>query len=302
MSPKVYIIILNWNMAKDTIECVESVKNLNYNNYNILIIDNGSSDNSSQVLKDRFRECEFIQNTDNLGFAEGNNVGMRHALSKGADYVLILNNDVVVEKDCLDQLVKIAQEHKKAGMLAPKVYYYSDRDIINSLGTSIDWFRLRPYSSFCGNKDGGQFDYLGEADILVGCAIFVKKETIEKIGLMDENFFIFHEEADWCLRNIKSGLKNIVVPKAIAYHKASKTMKNFSALTTYYSIRNFLYLAHKNATFIDKIKTGIGLLYLICKNIMSFVFNGKPRRKARAFLSGVVDYYKGNMGKCKRNL
>jgi GT2 family glycosyltransferase len=296
----VYVIILNWNHYDDTAECIESVKKNNYDNFRILVVDNNSSDDSVKRLRENFPEIEIIQNSQNLGFAGGNNVGMRYALTQGADYLLILNNDVTIDKNCIAELVRFAQEIEDVGMLAPKVYYYDYPKTINSLGTSIDWLRLKPKLSYCGKQDKGQFNNNREVDILVGCAIMVKKETLERIGLIDEKFFIFHEEADWCLRNIKSGFKNMVVPLAVAYHKASKTMRKFSAATAYYSIRNFLYLAHKNASFMNRIKTIAGLCFLVCKNMVILLFKPDTRILTKAFLLGTCDYFRGDMGKCKR--
>ena len=299
MKPAVYLLVLSWNMHKDTIECIESLNKLKYENYKILIIDNASSDDSVKILRERFPSVEVIQNSENLGFAEGNNVGMRYALSEGADYVFILNNDLTLDEDSLSQLIDAAQNMPLVGMLAPKVYYYDYPKIINSLGTSMNWFKLRPYLSFCGQEDNGQFTQIREVQILVGCALLVKKETIERIGLIDKDFFIFHEEADWCLRNLKSGYKNVVVPSAMAYHKASLTMKNFSSLTNYYNIRNFLYLTKKNASLLNKIKVISGLCFLVCKNIL-FLLSVSQKKLAYSFFSGVIDYFKGNMGRCKR--
>jgi GT2 family glycosyltransferase len=227
---------------------------------------------------------------------------MRYVLQKGADYIFILNNDVVLGVACLSELIGVAEGRLEAGMLAPKVYYYDEPQAINSFGTAIDWFRLRPYLGYCGQKDNGQFTGIRYVDILVGCALLVKKETLNRIGLIDERFFIFHEEADWCLRNIKSGFKNVTVGKAIAYHKASRTMRNFTALTTYYSIRNFLYLAHKNASFVNRIKTFFGCSFLIFKNILLLIFNSRAQRNPKAFLLGILDYLRADMGICKRKL
>ncbi len=303
MTPLVYAIILNWNAPQDTIECIESVKKSNYENLSIVLVDNGSRDDSVLVLRKHFPDLDIIENTQNAGFAEGNNIGMRYAMEKEADYFFILNNDVTLAQDCIEKLVKSAESLNYAGMLAPKVCYYDQPDMINSLGTSMDWLRLRPYLGFCGQKDKGQFnDKTIDAQILVGCAIFVKKDTLNRIGLIDKKFFIFHEEADWCLRNIKSGFKNVVIPQAAVYHKASKTMRKFSNLTTYYSIRNFLYLAHKNASLVNKAKTAIGLCFLIFKNVLLLTLTKEMRKPSKAFLLGALDYFKGDMGKCKRQL
>lgn len=301
MMPKVFIIILNWNKPEDTLECLLSCKNINYENYEIIVVDNHSSDDSVSKIKSSFPQIRIIENSENLGYAGGNNVGMRYALEQGADYVLLLNNDVIVDKKVLSELIRIAQSSPQAGMLAPKVLYYDDRDVINSLGTSMDWLRLRPYLGACNQKDAESFNQVEKKDILLGCALLIHKTTIQRIGMLDEKFFIFHEEADWCFRNLKSGFINLVVPSAVIYHKASKTMREFSCLTHYYSIRNFLYLTTRNALWHQWLKTRIGLFYLILKHLrMMFLCGEKEVSMARAFFFGIIDYYLFKMGKCER--
>ena len=300
---KVILIVLNWNKPLDTIECVDSCRRIDYDNFEIVIVDNHSADDSVRLFKERFPDLVVLCNEDNLGYAGGNNVGIRYALSRDADYILLLNNDVVVDRNVLKVLVQTAREFPEAGMLAPKVLFYDDRSAINSLGTRMDWLRLRPFVGEFNEKDEGQFERVQKKDILVGCALFITRRTIDRIGLIDERFFIFHEEADWCFRNLKSGSANLVAPQAVVYHKASKTMREFSALTHYYSIRNFLYLAYKNASPGHWLKTRAGLLFLMGKHLaLALRMNEADRRMARAFFWGVWDYFGGHMGKCRRIL
>ena len=299
MHPNVFLLVLNWNMPDDTIECVRSLQAQDYDNFTIVIIDNASEDNSVSMLKAEFSDIKVIVNKDNLGFAEGNNIGIRYALEEGADYIFILNNDLTLKKDCLRRLVTAGERMPKSGMLAPKVCYYDNPKMINSLGTSIDWFRLRPYLGSCNQLDDGQFDEIRSADILVGCALMVKKSVIEKIGLLDKDFFMLHEDSDWCLRGLRAGYRNMVIPEAMAFHKASKTLRKFSALATYYSIRNFLYLSYKNASLLNRLKVFFGLVYLILKNAVLLV-NRNSQRDSIAFFCGITDYMKRAMGKCRR--
>lgn len=303
MNPKVSVNILNWNRAQDTIECVESCQKIRYDRYEILIIDNHSTDNSVQIFRKHFPRVSIIQNNDNLGYAGGNNVGIRHALAEGADYVLILNNDTVVEPDVLEKLVHAMKNNQAAGIAAPKVLYYDDRKTINSLGTFTNWLRLRPYLGHCNQPDNSGFPEVMKKDILVGCALLVSKETIKRIGLLDENFFLLHEEADWCYRNLKSSFENIVVPGTVIYHKVSQTTKGFPESTHYYSNRNFLYMAHRNASAGNLVKVYIGLCYLILKHtVLSLSFHETNRKTAQAFFFGVYDFFSRKMGKCQRTL
>ncbi len=298
MNPKIVLIILNWNMPEDTVECVESCLEIDYDNFEILIVDNGSKDDSVRRFRERFTRLEVIANAENLGYAGGNNVGMKRALEKGAEFVLLLNNDTTVDPAIVRELAAAARRHPEAGLLAPKVLYYDDRAVINSLGTSIDWFRHRPLLGECNRPDRGAWPETIERDILVGCGLMVRRALIDKVGMIDEAFFIFHEEADWCFRSLRAGFKNLVVPSAVMYHKASKTMKHFSALTHYYSARNFLRLARKNARPADRLKVAAGLSFLAARNAARYL--GGDRHLPRAFFMGVYDYFAGNTGKCRR--
>ena len=302
MKNKVWIIILNWNGLDDTIECVESCLKIVYEPYQILIVDNHSSDNSTEVLRRRFPDIPLIVNDKNFGYAGGNNIGIKHAIKQGADYILLLNNDVVVEPGVLTQLVEGMRPRLQATMAAPKVMYYDARHVVNSMGTSMDWFRLRPYLGECQQVDRDQYSEVVKKDILVGCAFMIRSDVPNKIGFLDENFFLIHEEADWCLRNIKDGFENIVVPSAVAYHKCSKSTGNFLEATHYYSVRNFLYLSYKNAGLTDRIKTLCGLFILSLKNILKLMVGSPEDQKmARVFFDAVYDYFHKSMGKCARS-
>ncbi len=298
MNPKIILVVLNWNMPADTIECVESCQKTQYDNFEVIIVDNGSKDNSVKQFRERFPHIETIANEENLGYAGGNNVGMKRALEKGADWVLLLNNDTTIDPKMLEELAASVRRHPEAGMLAPKVLYYDDRGVINSLGTSMDWLRLRPYIGECNRPDTDAWPETIERDILVGCGLLVKRQLIEKVGMIDEAFFIFHEEADWCFRSRAAGFKNLVVPGAKMYHKASKTMRAFSALTHYYSTRNFLRLTQKNAGPVDRVKVAAGLSYLSARSALRYAAGDK--KLPRAFFLGLWDYFTGNTGKCRR--
>jgi hypothetical protein len=300
-SPKVFIVIINWNQHEDAIECVESVKGLDYDNFEIVVVDNASRESSVKMIRGRFPDLRIIENSENLGYAGGNNIGIRYALDKSADYVLILNSDIVLDRYALKNLISVAQQDKDAGIFAPKVYYYDRRSIINSLGTSINWFRLRPNLGECGQEDYGQFNKAEQKDVLVGCALLIKKTTFEKIGFFNENYFAFHEDADLCLRNIKCGGKNLTVPGAVAYHKVAGSVKEHRPLVNYYTIRNFLYLARDNASSLNRTRVYIGLGFLILKNAFNLLSGDSGKRElSSAFFHGVGDYFAGKTGKTQR--
>lgn len=302
MKKCVWIIILNWNGCDDTIECVESCLKIDYEPTQILIVDNHSTDSSSENFRRHFPNLPLIVTAENVGYAGGNNVGIKYAMNQGADYIFVLNNDVVVEPTVLAKLLGGMQAFPRATIAAPKVRYYDDRNVINSLGTSLDWFRLRPHLGECGQRDQGQYTRVAKKDVLVGCALMIRCDALKEIGLFDEKFFMIHEDADWCLRNLRRGYENIVVPEAVVYHKGSKTSRPFSELTHYYSVRNFLYMCHKNARVGDRLKARCGLLLLSLKNLFKLLFGSRQeQRMARVFFDASSDYLRGAMGKCARS-
>lgn len=245
--PKVFIIILNWNNYKDTAECLESLAKIRYPNYEIILVDNGSSDGSADALEKEFPRVTLLRNPVNAGFAGGNNIGIKQALMSGADYVLLLNNDTTVSGDFLDVLIDFGQDHESVGILGPKVFCYGDPQQIWSMG---GYFRRGKGSmNTIGHNrpDSARFQKAVEVDYVPGCAILIKKYVFEKIGLLDEDYFFFAEESDFCLRAKKDGFQVFVVPASHIRHKTSQALGHtYSPVYVYFRSRNRLLLVYKN--------------------------------------------------------
>jgi GT2 family glycosyltransferase len=245
--PKVYIIILNWNQYLDTKECLESLSKITYQNRSVIIVDNGSSDDSVDRLQKEFPGYTFIRSSQNLGFTGGNNLGIKKALAEGADYVLLLNNDTTVEPDFLSKLVEEAEKDPKIGIIGPKIYYYHHPDTLWFGGGGINPFTGQTYHFGLNQVDRGQFDANKEIDFVTGCALFFKKEIVGKIGLLDEDYFFSYEDVDFCVKAKKAGYKSVYVPTAVIYHKFAKSAGGrFSPLYIYFRVRNNLLFDIKN--------------------------------------------------------
>ncbi|MCZ3364924.1 MULTISPECIES: glycosyltransferase family 2 protein [Methanobacterium] len=281
--PLVAIVILNWNGWEDTIECLESLYQINYSNYRVVVVDNNSSNESILKIKDYCNgkikvKSEFFEynagnkpikiseyskekseskvnksslnqinnyltliNADkNYGFAEGNNVGIRYALKNlNTDYILLLNNDTVVDKDFLDKLVSTGEKKEDNGIIGPKIYYYSEPTRIWCIGGKIDWKFARGLHVGTNEVDAGQYNRTEEFDYISGSAFLVKREVIDKIGLMDKKFFLYFEETDLALRASKNGYKSVYAPEAKIWHKVSKSGGGLSRpIGLYYITRN----------------------------------------------------------------
>lgn len=220
-NPFVYIIILTWNGRDDTLECLRSLSALSYPNYRVLVVDNNSEDGTAVTVVKEFPGTELIVNNSNLRFAGGNNVGIRRAIERGAEYVMLLNNDTTVDRGFLTAMVEAMKNDAAAGIAGPKIYYFSDRKRIWYAGGKIEW--ARGWISHLGVRelDEGQFDVAGETGYVTGCCMLVKRKVIERIGMLDEAYYIYGEDADFCVRASRAGFRMLYVPSAVVWHKLS---------------------------------------------------------------------------------
>jgi len=289
-NPKVAIIIVNWDGWEDTIECLESLYRIDYPNYEIIIIDNHSQDDSVRRIKDysEGKELTIIENEDNYGFAEGNNIGIRYALKYlKPKYILLLNNDTVVDKDFLKELISAGEKDNHIGILGPKIYYYDKPEVIWSAGCKISWKFARGIQIGTGEVDKGQYDDLKEVEYVSGSAFLIKTDVINKIGLMDKNYFLYFEESDWTLRANQAGYKSLYVPTAKIWHKVSRSGGGISKPTgLYYITRNRWVFMKKWAEKSDY------LIFMVYQVLGAFAFPivlSIIYRNSNLFLA----YYKG---------
>jgi GT2 family glycosyltransferase len=197
------------------------LQTISYPNYKIIVVDNASGDGSVQALRSEFPTIDIIENQKNLRFAGGNNIGLRYALEKNAEYVLLLNNDTIVEKNFLFELVHCAENDERVGIAGAKIYYYTERNKIWYAGGKIEWNIGWISHRGIRETDFNQYDQEEETDYVTGCCMLLKRNLIEKIGVLDEAYFIYGEDADWCMRAKNNGYKLMYVPTAKLYHKVS---------------------------------------------------------------------------------
>ncbi len=207
----------------------------------LLVVDNGSTDGSEGILRRRFPAVEILQTGDNLGFAGGNNAGIRHALAQGADQVLLLNNDTTVDPGFASALSDAATVHPRAGMLCPKILLQDRPDVIWYAGASfhpwLGWGRHRGY----GQTDRGQFDRLEETPRATGCALLVTRALCEAVGLLRDDYFCYAEDLEWSLRAREAGFQLLYVPAARVWHKVSASTGGARSVTAVrYMTRNVL--------------------------------------------------------------
>jgi len=271
---KIALVILNWNNVKDTIDCINSIEDSNYNDYKIFCLDNGSKKNDYSILIKKFKKnkkIKFFKSNRNLGFAGGNNFICSKISLNDFDYVLLLNNDTIIKKDFFDKInlaIKNLND-KKIGMLVPTIYYHNKLLKEDKIWRADDFGKI-------SNKNK-------EIKHPVGCAMFIKSKLIKDYGLFNENFFAYGEEVEYAYRLRKKGIKIYYVPQAVIWHKVIEAED--SLFKIYMMSRNKWYYWEKRSTA-DKI---IYLPYLL------FVYNIKKLLKYSFKLTNIKIFFKGNI-------
>jgi GT2 family glycosyltransferase len=303
--PRVVIIVLNWNGLADTLGCLESLARLDYADqvgaYEVVVVDNGSTDGSVQAIQAHFPRVPLIENGENLGYAGGNNVGLRYGLRQGADYALLLNNDTEVAPDFLRRLVDAAQADPQVSVAGPTICYYDQPEIIWSAGGAIDWRRGRTRMVGLNERDVGQFgNEPREVDFISGCAMLVRRVILEQVGLLDERFFAYYEEVEWCVRVRQAGSKIVHVPQARLWHKITPKARAASSSVHYYMTRNrLLFLRVTRAGWRAWLHT---LFAEYLRTLVSWSVQPRWRGKREqrdAMLKAVVDFQRGRLGRAR---
>ncbi len=285
--PLISIITLNYNQTDVTCAFLESTKNLNYKNFETIVVDNASSENpTKRFLSNQYPNVQIIRSEVNLGFTGGNNLGMRAA--KG-DYIFIVNNDTEVTPDLLDKLLEPFEQDPDIGVVCPKIKYFEQPEIIQYAGFSeMNMYTCQ--NETIGNKelDKGQYDYTAPTHCAHGAAMLVKREVLEKVGMFAENYFIYYEEIDWSTRIIRAGFKIIYQGNATIYHKESITMGKQSAIKVYYHTRNRIYYMRRNACKTQLVAFIAFFTFLtIPKTTLQFALKRKFEH-LRSFFNGIA--------------
>lgn len=246
--PFVYIVILNWNGWQDTIECVESVLKTNYQNFKILIVDNGSTNDSVKILSEKFPNIEILQTGKNMGYAGGNNRGIERAIADGAEYVFILNNDTVVDENFLLPLVEAMVKDRKIGITGGTIYYYDAPDVIHNMGGYTSFYTGRSYAFGLNTVDEGQFNSPREIPQCCGAAMLIRASLVRDIGAFNEKFFIYCDEPEICTRVRKAGYKITFTPGSKVLHKEGRDSSRESGLSNFYGLRNRIWIERMYAT------------------------------------------------------
>jgi len=308
-APRVAIIVLNWNGWEVTASCLESLQQVEYPNYKIIVVDNASTDASVERLSSGFPHIELIRNTVNLGFAAGNNVGIKRALRDGAQFILLLNNDTVVSPSFLTKMMAVAASHPRIGILNPKISYLDDPGRIWYAGGTFNLWQ--GFARHIGQRamDSARYNETREVTFITGCAFLIKADVIAEIGLLDERFVMVCEDTDWSIRALKANYKAMYVADARILHRESYTIKRKTgkSIRDYYNVRNSILLIKKHAQFYHW-PSFICLLgvKLAARTGGYFLFGQFDRLRAlyRGLLHGLIPSVddKGNLSNLSRDL
>ncbi|EKE19478.1 MAG: glycosyl transferase family protein [uncultured bacterium] len=256
--PKIFVIILNFNGLATLPNCLSSVFQSDYPNFEVIVVDNDSKDGSFEQARQQFSRVHFIKNSSNIGFAKGNNIGIRYALEKFADYVFVLNNDTVIEKNALSLLEKTAAANSKAGIISPLISDSNNETWF--AGGVVNWKEMKnTHLHHAISKNAYSTEYVS------GCAMFIKKDVFKKIGLFDERFFLYYEDADFSLRTRKASFDLLVEPAAKVKHLEQSISAN--SLKTYWLVLSGLLFFKIHASLSQKIWM---FLYTFLRKIKNF--------------------------------
>ncbi len=294
----VFTVILNTNRRDDTLACLAALHHSTYKRHTIIVLDNASTDGSAEAIKAEFPRVELIHLKENKGYAGNNNVGIAAAIAQGADWVYVLNEDTIQAPDCLEHLVAVGESDPTIGIVGPMVYHADNPDVIQSAGGWIDHHWQAGHKGQ-NDPDKGQFAEPHAVAWVSGCAIMVRREVIEQLGMLDEHFFYYWEETEWCVRTKRAGWKIMHVPQARLWHKGVQIDYRPGPNVAYYNTRNYLMMLRKHEA---PTTVRLRAWYRILRTYTSMSL--KPERKTnlearQAMVQGMGDFWRGRVGKRK---
>jgi len=246
-TPKVIIVILNWNNWQDTIECLESVNKSEYPNFVVIIVDNGSTNNSVKEIRRKFNNATILETGENFGFGVGVNYGIKYAIDNQADFILLLNNDAIVSKTAVTELVNRISRDERIGLIGGKILFLEGKNKIWDAGGRIKKITKMTFEFGDKKSDDGKYNTEREVDFLSACCLLIRKEVIEQIGWFDPDYFMYYEDTDFCVRAKQHSYKIIYWPQAVIWHKVGGASNK--SFMDYYRMRNYLLFLKKRYSY-----------------------------------------------------
>lgn len=296
--PKVSIITVNYNQIQVTTELLDSLRRISFRDFEVIIVDNGSREDSTNLITTNYPEATYIFSKENLGFSGGNNIGIR--ASQG-EYLFFINNDAEVTEGSIETLLELFNIIPDLGIVSPQICYdpkmTNNQNIIQYAGAT-HCHPLTARNEILGEKelDKGQYETAKETAYVHGAAMMTSREVIDRVGGMPEEFFLYYEELDWSEQIRNAGYKVYVQPNALIYHKESLAVGKNSTLKTYYHTRNRIFFVRRNRSWGQIVIFYLFLFFFtIPKNTLMFIKNGEWDH-IKAFYKGVWWNLAGNNG------
>ena len=273
--PSIAVILVNWKKYNLTSNCIDSLNKSNYKNFKIILVDNEYSEKSLIDLRNKHKELIVFKEKNNLGFAGGNNIGIRYALENDYDYIMLLNNDTEVKENFILPLVERMEKNLFLAAVQPLILNFSNKSIIWNAGGKLNKFLGLTSTRLNNNKLNSSIVFDDYTDWISGCCILIKSEIVKKIGLLDEKFFNYYEDVDWSLRMKNLGYDLGFVKESIIYHHGSSSSKNkktkegvISSKIHYFNIRNHILLLKKHKNLFNF----FGIVFFQIIKITSYIF------------------------------
>ncbi|BDQ13376.1 glycosyltransferase family 2 protein [Sediminibacterium sp. TEGAF015] len=302
MQPSVAIILINWNSLEVTSDCIVSLKGIQYANYSIVVVDNGSADGSGKALKQLHPEIILIESATNLGFAGGNNLGFDYALAQAYDYTIMLNNDTLVEPDFLSHLVQYMEAHPQVGAIQPRIHFNHNRDLLWNGGSYYAKCWGYFYSKDENKIPSPESLTIKEVDWITGCAFLTKTKTLQQTGLLAEQFFMYSEDVDLSFRIKALGLSLVYHGDSVIYHIAGQSNKSKTKGKEGFVNPNVHYMNQRNRIWVLKKYTPwyciptvltYNLIYLL--GVLAYFLVRRRFSKFKIVLKAIKDGLLGNI-------
>lgn len=294
--PKVAVIILNWNKRDDTLKLLRRLEGIDYDNHDILVVDNASTDGSPEAIREQFPGIELVINTDNLGGTGGFNSGMRHVLAnRNYKYIWLLDNDAEVESGTLRELVDSMEEDGSIGIAGSRIVDSDRRDITVEAGAFLKWDSIGVRPLYRNTRNLNIASGVMEVDYVAICSALARTSALEKVGLMDERFFFFWDDMDWGLQFKEHGFKVVSVLSSIVYHPAFTEKRGLLA-DYYYGNRNSLLMYTKHMNLRKRLSVFYRYLRHKCTSLIFLGLNGRGDTMKLGF-EGIMDFVVGRWGK-----
>lgn len=294
--PYLCAVVIAYNQWKQTLACLHALSGVTYPAWTVLLVDNGSTDGTTEAVAQAFPQVCVLRLDDNQGYAGGTNIGVAQTLADGADYILLLNNDVLVPPDAPGALVAAAEADPRIAAVGPKVYYADEPQRLQSAGGTIDWRTMRSRLTGEGEWERGQYDCPRSVDFVSGCAMLIRAQAWRTVGEFDPAYFLYYEEVDWCLRAQQASWKVIYIPWTAVWHADRISTGIEPGLVTYYTTRNPLLLARRYADRWTRLAVYLDALWRAGRSLRHLPASSR-RSQALATLWAIRDFFSGQSGR-----